>query len=130
MTMLAALVARPFVPAKDLARSRDFYEAIGFEKRLDSQVVIFSCGGAGGFVLQQYDVPSFAKNFMMQLMVEDLDAWWTHIAALDLPRRFGVQAPKAPALQPWGLRVAYVYDPTGVLWHVCEARPGVRHDRG
>ncbi|MCA8969139.1 MAG: hypothetical protein KDC95_05125 [Planctomycetes bacterium] len=48
---------------------------------------------------------------------------------MDLPARLGVTIPKAPALQPWGLRIAYVVDPTGVLWHVAERRPGVTHDR-
>jgi uncharacterized glyoxalase superfamily protein PhnB len=60
---------------------------------------------------------------MMHLMVDDLDAWWRHIEDLDLPGRFGVSDPKAPALQPWGLRVAYVVDPSGVLWHIAQ-RPG------
>ena len=65
---------------------------------------------------------------MMQLMVDDLDAWWAHIQKLDLPTNFQVAAPKAPAVQPWGLRVAYVIDPAGVLWHIAERRPGVPHD--
>jgi uncharacterized glyoxalase superfamily protein PhnB len=65
---------------------------------------------------------------MMQLMVDDHDAWWEHLRALDLPGQFGVQAPKAPALQPWGLRVAYVYDPCGVLWHVSQRRKGAVQD--
>ncbi len=128
MQHLPVVVARPFLPATDLARSRDFYEAIGFTKLLDSQVVIFSVGGAGGFILQHYTAPGAAKHFMMQLMVEDLDAWWKHIASLDLQRRFGVQPPKPPAMQPWGLEVAYLYDPAGVLWHVCRQRPGVPQD--
>jgi hypothetical protein len=46
---------------------------------------------------------------MIQMMVDNLDAWWEHIA-LNLPRMFGVQPPKAPAMQPWGLRVGYVWD--------------------
>jgi hypothetical protein len=50
------------------------------------------------------------------------------LVALDLPGRFGVQAPKAPVMQPWGLRVAYVFDPCGVLWHVAERLAGVKHD--
>jgi hypothetical protein len=47
-----------------------------------------------------------ASNFMMQLMVDDLDGWWARIESLDLPTKFRVQPPKAPAMQPWGLRVA------------------------
>ncbi|MCW5695138.1 MAG: hypothetical protein KIS96_00235 [Bauldia sp.] len=42
---------------------------------------------------------------MMQLMVGDLDQWWRHIEALDLPAAFGVATPKPPTLQPWGLRI-------------------------
>jgi len=25
-----------------------------------------------------------------------------------------------PELQPWGLRVRYLTDPTGVLWHIAD----------
>jgi len=120
-------LARPFVPARDFELSKRFYEALGFAKLLDGQVAIFGIG-ASSFVLQNAFQKEWAENFMMQLMVDDLDAWWTHIAALDLAGRFGVQPPKAPALQPWGLKVAYVYDPTGVLWHVCQRREGNRSD--
>jgi hypothetical protein len=27
---------------------------------------------------------------------------------------------KAPALQPWGIRVLYLADPSGVLWHIAD----------
>ena len=120
-------LARPFMPAKDFDLSKRFYEALGFEKVLDGEVAIFNAG-SGGFILQRYFQEEWAGNFMMQLMVDDLDAWWVFLQALDLPGRFGVQAPKAPALQPWGLRVAYVYDPCGVLWHVSQRRDGAPQD--
>lgn len=120
-------LARPFLPVKDYETSKRFYEALGFEKVLDGQVAIFNAG-SGGFILQRGYSKEWAENTMMQLMVDDLDAWWAHLSALDLPGRFGVQPPKPPAMQPWGLRVAYVYDPCGVLWHVCQRRPGVPQD--
>jgi catechol 2,3-dioxygenase-like lactoylglutathione lyase family enzyme len=119
---------RPFVPAQDFDLSKRFYEALGFEKVLDGEVAIFNAG-FGGFILQRYYQKEWAENFMMQLMVDDLDAWWAHIDALDLPVKFGIQPPKPPAVQPWGLRVAYVFDPCGVLWHVAERREGATHDR-
>ena len=118
-----AEMARAFLPAKDFAKSKAFYEALGFPKLLDGEVAIFSVGG-GGFILQNFFQEQWAANTMMQLMVDDLDAWWAHIEALDLPGRFGVKAPKAPAVQPWGLRVAYLFDPAGVLWHVAQRREG------
>jgi uncharacterized glyoxalase superfamily protein PhnB len=121
-------LARPFMPAKDFELSKRFYEALGFEKLLDSEVAIFNAG-SGGFILQRYYQEEWAGNFMMQLMVDDLDSWWAHIESLDLAKQFGVPAPKPPALQPWGLRVAYVVDPSGVLWHICERRPDAPQDR-
>ena len=116
-------LARPFVPTKDFAHSKRFYETLGFTKLLDGEVAIFGIG-ASSFLLQNYYQEDWAANFMMQLMVDDLDAWWEHIQALDLPANFGVPAPRAPALQPWGLRIAYLVDPAGVLWHVAQRREG------
>ena len=120
--------ARPFLPAKDFELSKRFYETLGFEKTLDSEVAIFKIGSSG-FILQRYYQEEWASNFMMQLMVDDLDQWWSHIEALDLINRFGVPAPKPPAMQPWGLRVAYVVDPSGVLWHIAQRRQDAIQDR-
>jgi predicted enzyme related to lactoylglutathione lyase len=121
-------LARPFLPAKDFELSKRFYETLGFEKVLDSEVAIFNAG-SGGFILQNYYQKEWAENFMMQLMVDDLDAWWEHIASLDLPGQFGVSAPKAPMMQSWGLRISYLVDPSGVLWHVAQRRNGVVQDQ-
>lgn len=118
---------RPFIPTKDFDLSKRFYEALGFEKVLDGDVAIFHAG-SGGFILQRHFDKAWAENCMMQLMVDDLDAWWAHIESLDLAGRFGAPAPRPPAVQPWGLRVAYVIDPAGVLWHVAQRRPGARQD--
>jgi catechol 2,3-dioxygenase-like lactoylglutathione lyase family enzyme len=118
---------RPFIPSKDFDLSKRFYEALGFEKVLDGEVAIFNAG-SGGFILQRYFHEGWAENCMMQLMVDDLDAWWAHIESLDLPRRCGVAAPRPPVVQPWGLRTAYVVDPAGVLWHVAQRRAGARQD--
>ena len=124
---LGTALMRPFMPAKDFELSKRFYEALGFEKVLDSEVAIFNAN-SGGFILQRYFQEDWAKNFMMQLMVDDLDAWWEHINALDLPSQFGVPSPKAPSMQPWGLRIAYLVDPCGVLWHVAQRRKGAAQD--
>ena len=120
-------MARPFLPTKDFALSKRFYLALGFELLLDSDVAIFRIG-RGEFLLQARYVEDWAENAMMQLMVDDLDHWWRDIQSLDLPGQFGVAPPKAPAMQPWGLRVAYVVDPAGVLWHVAQRRPNTVHD--
>ena len=122
-----AEVARPFLPTRDFELSKRFYEALGFVKLLDGEVAIFKMGSSS-FILQRRFQQQWAENCMMQLMVDDLDAWWAHITRLDLPRRFGVRAPQSPAVQPWGLRVLYLTDPTGILWHISQRREGVAHD--
>jgi hypothetical protein len=76
--------------------------------------------GAYSFLLQDAYVKPWADNFMMHMLVADLGLWWHHISALDLSSRYAVASPRAPQLESWGLNVAYVFDPSGVLWHVAE----------
>lgn len=111
---------RPFVPAKDLAASLGFYRALGFTVEAefsDGSGAILTLGSSS-MILQRFYVKEHAGNFMMQLVVPDLGAWWKRIEDARLDQSFGVPAPKPPAMQPWGLMVAYVVDPSGVLWHV------------
>lgn len=111
---------RPFVPAKDFEASLRFYVDLGFTPTRISDSLASLQLGPFGFLLQKFDVQGFAGNFMMHLLVNDVAGWWKHIASLDLAGNYGVRAPRAPALQPWGLTVAYVIDPSGVLWHIAQ----------
>lgn len=86
-------IARPFLPTKDMDASRAFYEALGFNKLLDGDVVIFAAGTTSFILTRTYN-QAWAGHSMMQLMVDDVEAWWRHIDSLDLPGRFGVPAPK------------------------------------
>jgi catechol 2,3-dioxygenase-like lactoylglutathione lyase family enzyme len=122
---------RPFLPAKDFSESSHFYEALGFQVRplgdKVAQVQLGDTPGAFCFLLQDFYAKDFAENFMMHLLVDDLDAWWGHIASLRLEERFGVRAPRPPRLESWGLRIAYVFDPSGVLWHIAsEPEPSAK----
>ena len=109
---------RPFVPARDFARSIEFYQALGFELEYqDDTIAIFGFEGAG-FLLQNYYTKAFAENCMQQFFVSDLDAWWKRTEGL--AECFAVREPVAPAMKPWGIRVGFLFDPSGVLWHVAE----------
>lgn len=55
-------------------------------------------------------------------MVEDADAWWEHVQKIGLAKKYELYMAKPPALQPWGLRVLCLTDPTGVLWHIADNR--------
>jgi uncharacterized glyoxalase superfamily protein PhnB len=111
---------RPFLPSRGFAESSRFYERLGFTLMPLGDKLAHVHLGDFAFLLQDFYVKEFAENLMMHLLVKDLDSWWRHIASLELEKNFAVGAPKPPEMQSWGMRVAYVYDPAGVLWHFAE----------
>lgn len=112
---------RPFIPAQNHEESRRFYEALGFvTEYADENIAIMSSGDAS-FILQNFYVKELAHNLMVQLVVTDCDAWWQDHDPAGVAERFGTKSPIRPAIQPWGLKVGFIHDPCGVLWHVTEA---------
>jgi hypothetical protein len=112
---------RPFLPAKDFKASLRFYQMIGFEAHLLGETMAELNLGTHAFLLQGHYVKAWAENMMMHVLVEDVGAWWRHIDSLALAKQFNVPPPAAPKVEPWGLTVAYVWDPSGILWHFAEA---------
>lgn len=109
---------RPFVPAKDHDRSRRFYESLGFSTEYaDSNIAVMTNGG-DSFILQNFYVKDLADNFMVELSVANADAWWTEHDPARVAIAFGLKAPIAPSMQPWGVVVGFIFDPSGVLWHI------------
>lgn len=108
---------KAFVPARDLARSRAFYEALGFTMTGDYGDVVHMQRGTSMFLLQSFYEPAHANNFMMSLVTDDLDAWFA--LARSVAERFGTKI-EPPAERPWGLRDFVLLDPTGVLWRVVQ----------
>ena len=66
---------RPMVPAKDYETSKRFYLDLVFrslqlgERLFEMQLGTFS------FILQDYYVQDWANNFVMHVLVTDLDRW-------------------------------------------------------
>jgi uncharacterized glyoxalase superfamily protein PhnB len=118
------IALRPFLPAADFETSLRFYIELGFTAIPLGDDLASMHLGPFAFMLQKFEADGFAGNFMMHLLVKDVAAWWSRMAALDLAGRHGVRPPAPPAMQPWGLIVAYVVDPAGVLWHVAQDRAG------
>jgi predicted lactoylglutathione lyase len=69
-------MARPFLPCKDITISKQFYQTLGFERLLDSEVVIFRAG-CSEFILQARYQQQWAENRMMQLRVP-----WSQVSLL------------------------------------------------
>lgn len=111
---------RPFIPARDVKASRDFYSMLGCSlTSVSGNLTLVSFGSeATSFFLQDFYKQDLAENLMLQLWVDDLPEWWRKVERLPLAASFDVPAPRAPTREPWGADVAYLWDPAGVLWHL------------
>jgi len=116
---LRTIDIKAFVPARNLARSQAFYQALGFEVRsADAELAVLRHGDCA-FLLQAFDAPGFSDNFQMHLLVEDVDAWHAHVLQQLVGSRFGVEV-GTPAERPWGMRDFHLKDPDGVLWRIAQ----------
>ena len=113
---------KAFVPSKDLAVSKKFYTDLGFNMNWSNDEIAELQIGSYRFLLQKFYVAAHAGNFMMSMQVEDTDAWWEHIQRQEFTKKYPGITCKPPAMQPWGIRVLYLSDPTGVLWHITDMR--------
>ena len=115
---------KPFVPAKNFELAKQFYLDLGFTLNFGNNEIAEFQIGEFRFLLQPFYVKEHSDNYMMSLSVEDADEWWRHIERIGLRTKYPGIMVKPPELQPWGLRVLYLSDPTGVLWHIAD-RPNV-----
>ena len=121
MDSLTTLDLRPFIPSRDFAISKAFYELLGFEATWEGDGMVEYQIGNCRFFLQDYYHEGWAQNCMMNLVVLDVAAWWSHICAAGIVEKFaGVKATE-PKHQPHGV-ILYLTDPSGVLWHI-QQRP-------
>ncbi|MBS0229866.1 MAG: VOC family protein [Proteobacteria bacterium] len=114
---LRAVEIKAFVPARDMAQSLQFYRELGFEVPWASDELAYLHAGDCSFLLQKFYVAEHAGNFMMHLLVADVDAWWAQVQAQRLPERYNVRA-LPPEDRPWRIRDFVLVDPTGVLWRI------------
>jgi hypothetical protein len=117
MSDMTVIEVKAFVPARDFGLSKRFYQDLGFELKWSDDDLAYFCHGDASFLLQNFYVPEHAGNFMMHLLVKDVDAWWRHVETQDLAGKYKVKT-EPPADRPWGLRDFILVDPTGVLWRI------------
>lgn len=112
-----AIEIKAFVPARDFELSKQFYLDLGFQLGWGSEDMAYLYVGKCSFLLQKFYVKEHADNFMMHLLVPDVDAWWQHVVEQRLVERYGVMA-QPPEDRPWGMRDFVINDPTSVLWRI------------
>ena len=119
---LATVEIKAFVPARDFALSKRFYQALGFTLASEFDgVAYFHCGDCS-FLLQNFYAAEFADNLMMHLLVENVDDWYAHVQSQGIAEAFGVRV-DAPVNQAWAMRDFVLFDPSGVLWRIAQNLP-------
>ncbi len=97
MSELRALSLLPFVPSgADYDGSRRLFADLGFDEIWEHNGYAGFRNGPAQFILQRFDNPTFAGNFMIRLNVPDLDAWWRACRAVRSSegiRHFGSRRP-------------------------------------
>lgn len=119
MQNLRVTEIKAFVPARDFALSKRFYTDLGFTMASDGGGVAYFHFGEASFLLQDFCAESLAENFMMHLLVADVDAWWAHVQASGVVSRYGVRVTDIET-QPWRMRDFCLFDPSGVVWRIAQ----------
>lgn len=116
-TNLRVTEIKAFVPAKDFNLSKQFYQDIGFTLASEGGGVAYFHFEHASFLLQDFCAESMAENFMMHMLVENVEAWWYRINESGVVAKYGVKISDIE-IQPWRMRDFCVTDPSGVLWRI------------
>jgi catechol 2,3-dioxygenase-like lactoylglutathione lyase family enzyme len=117
MSDMTTVEIKAFVPARDFALSKSFYQDLGFVVAWSSDDLAYLRHGNASFLLQNFYNKVHANNFMMHLLVKDVETWWRQVEDQGLVAKYGVKA-EPPEDRPWGMRDFVIIDPTGVLWRI------------
>jgi uncharacterized glyoxalase superfamily protein PhnB len=116
---LKTIELKAFVPAKDFELSKQFYQDLGFTVSWSDNDLAYVRHGNTGFLLQNFYIKELADNFMMHLLVENVDSWWDNVNERRIAEKYGVRI-LPPEQRPWKMRDFVLIDPSGVLWRVAE----------
>ena len=112
-----ALSIRPFIGAKNFDVSRNFYLDLGFEESIiPYNMSLFQTKNIG-FYLQDAYVKDWIDNTMLFLEVDDVEAYYNELLALDLSSKYEGVRLTPIRTDYWG-RECFLHDPSGVLWHI------------
>ncbi|RVU84651.1 glyoxalase [Leucothrix sargassi] len=117
MSNLNTIEIKAFLPAKNYSTSVRFYQDLGFTLASDQDGIAYFHHGNTSFLLQDFYEEEYASNFMMHLLVEDVDAWFEHIDNSGIREKYRVHYTKVTT-EPWGMRDFVLTDPSGVLWRI------------
>ena len=114
---LSIVEIKAFVPATNFELSKQFCKDIGFAMASEGGGVAYFHFEHASFLLQDFCAEALAENFMMHMLVKDVDTWWTRIAESAVTTKYGVTLSDIES-QPWRMRDFCLTDPSGVLWRI------------
>jgi len=91
MSNLRITEIKAFVPSKNFEISKQFYQDLGFTMDSDDDGIAYFHFENVSFLLQDYCVEALAENFMMHILVEDVDAWWGQVLNSGVVEKYGVR---------------------------------------
>ena len=120
---------RPFIICNEanFEPTKAFYADLGFETLWDDGES--ACEVATGFSSQRFLItlhhgPQFEAKppypGMLHFWVDDADAWYEYMSELKLEEKYARVVITPPVLVPWGWRITYVADPSGLKLHFAE----------
>ena len=117
MSNLRVTETKAFVPAKDFEISKEFYRDLGFTMASEGGGVAYFHYEHVSLLLQDFCAEALAENFMMHILVENVDAWREHVQRSNVVSKYGVRITPIE-VQPWRMRDFCLFDPSGVLWRI------------
>ena len=108
------------VPTRDFEESKAFYSEPGFRCKWETEQLAELQIGDFRFLLQDFFNEQLMSNFKLKLMVSDADKWWQSICDSKVVDTYDRAKATEPEIQPWGQRVLYLWDSSGVLWHIAD----------
>ncbi len=113
------LSLEPFIPSgNNFEASKKLFGELGFNINWDAgDYVGFEKNGCK-FILQKYDNKAFAENLMINIRVDDVQAFRMNVMEKQLPEKYGIRIGEITN-QPYGKEVNLI-DIAGVCWHFVE----------
>lgn len=114
---------RVFLGSEDFEVSLGFYQALGFTLEWRSPDLAEFTLGDNHFYLQRFYQPEWCGNTMLHVTVDDAQAWHDRAVKVLDEGGWGKARAAPPTRQDYGAKVAFIWDPSEILWHMAEYDP-------
>ena len=113
------LSLEPFIPSgNNFEAAKNLFVELDFKINWDAGDYIGFEKDGCKFILQKYDNKAFAENLMINVRVDDVQAFRNIIIEKQLPEKYGIRIGEI-SNQPYGKEVNLI-DIAGVCWHFVE----------